>query len=327
VIDRELVAKVLDEIPSSRESRSSIESVCQRAGIAEADARSVGAAVICLIAAFGVLSVVHENSRTMIRAVSETGAYFIRSLVWYLRNDQTIFANWERIGAREGPFIGQQTMSGAQFLYLLESRRFEMDEDAEPLRTTSVSQVVVKSIPGKSSEAAYLVQFDDGAQQYQLIGGHQRDSDKDARDTAIREAEEELHDFTFNHQVDQMNRLGVSTVVGLSRTYGVSTHYTISYFQLVTSRMISTGPADRWATHREIETSQLKGGGTLNVDGFRKLYQEQLGGGLDELPLSCPPGNNRSKIVQLAINKPWDSVAIALAIIGIIVSIVLFLLS
>jgi hypothetical protein len=270
---------------------------------------------------FNVLEVRQENSSSepLVRAVAPAAGFFLRSLAAFVRENQFILSNWERPGNSDGPLYSvREILTGPQFLYLIERERIAGRNDALPLREVEIAQVVVKARIRGQGKAMYLVQYDDVAREYQLVGGYQRKQDRDMRETIIREIEEELPSNPFDFRGrDSVTPLGAVALSKLSRTFGVNTLYNISFFQLHQGvGGLILGPNDAWVTERELLAGKTKGGHSINTSALQVL-DKQLPGGLDGLKLSLP-GTQRRSLRKIAKEHPWEVAGLAIGILALL---------
>ncbi|MER5791958.1 NUDIX hydrolase [Streptomyces sp. NPDC001980] len=294
------------------------------AGLGHDETGSVVPAVLAVAGAFGVLRQDSgPDDAASVEVISPQAAYFLRSLVSYMRSGQSILDNWERAGTDTEPFTSGQALAGPQFLHLAETRRLALNPGALPLRDVEVVQVVIKSRRRhRGGRACYLLQYDQRARQYQLPGGYVRGSDVDLRAAAVRELEEELHGYTYQSTRDTLTELGVVNVVQPSRTYGALTRYRVAFFLLKTGMELSnTGPGACWIDEDDLLDSEFRvGRASLNVTALRNLAAT-LPGGLSGLPWSLPFSPSRG-IRAMIRDHPWEVAGLVIGVIGLAVSLI-----
>ncbi|MFI7578425.1 NUDIX domain-containing protein [Micromonospora sp. NPDC049497] len=314
--ERSAVARIIRAIPPDQESSVPVDGLPEPAA---------AGAVVTLLSAFGALAITTDpaTGALRVRAATTTAALFLKSLAEYVEQNSAVLHNWSRIGTSEPPYDEQEILSGPQFLYFMERRRMSAFSDAAPLRSVRVSQVVVKRV-GQLSGPEYLVMHDPAARQFQLPGGHARDGDQDASDVAVRELQEELPGFVFDSSIDQLIGLGIIDITAVSRSYGVSTRYQISFFHLQSGRRsLLAGPGGRWLAERDLLDADARVEGmTLNLAGLRKLDQT-VAGGIACLPASLPR-TTRSALPELARRKPLEFWSFVVGVVGIVLTVVIY---
>ncbi|MFC2146699.1 hypothetical protein ACFLRT_04990, partial [Acidobacteriota bacterium] len=240
---------------------------------------------------FNAVSVIidSENSKIKIKAKAESAIYFIKSLATYIRKELIFVSNWDdRLGIGESVVPSLVLRSGAHLVYQMEHQRVIKLNDCTPIRVVKVSQAIIKAKIRGHSKPVYLVQYDDKALQFQLIGGRRKSTENDALSVMIREIDEEL---TKNHLVFQKDYELKELVPDLkycelSRTFGAYTEYHFTIYQMFIKRsQIILGPNDRWVTLEEMLSGMDKTGISVALRYGKKL-DEILSGGFEGLPLS-----------------------------------------
>lgn len=200
-----------------------------------------------------------------IRLAGQTQTYCRNSLVWYIKNDQKILANWDRNGtANDEISLSNLLAQAPYFLKALEERRCEL-WSKNPLpkvaaREQPCSVVLFKAM--QEGKIYLLHQWDQKAECYQLIGGKQRPGEV-AEQTAEREVLEEVAQAQLVPGKSLfLNRCALPPIEHweISRTYGAVTHYVITVFQanLVTTNF-QTSESDLW-----ISVDEMLAGKTYN---------------------------------------------------------------
>ncbi len=323
-----LVADILDSIPSSSNGAVSIRDLCIAAGIEETLCNGYSEVLLTVLRTFDAITIIIDDTgEAKIKAKSITTTYFIKSLAAYIREDKSILSNWERLGISKGSLRSDQVLSGPQFLYLIEQGRTANNENALALRKTTVVKAIIKARIRGSRESVYLVQYDSNARQYQLLGGHIRNSDIEASIAMKREIEEELgHNFRDSPADYDLLPLANVSKKELSSTYGVYTEYDLQYYQPIFNRsQLVMVPGDQWITKKELLSGKSKDGVNINESAI-PLLDKALPGGLDGLRLSLRDIQHRS-VIQVMKDHPWETAGIILGIIGIVLSILFFFLS
>lgn len=323
------VAEILESIPSSKEGAIPLVDLCRIAGASDAWCKGCCTPLITLLQAFDAITIVNSNDSNApnVKASSSSASYFLKSLAAYLREGRKIVSNWERPGISEGPYSAHEILSGPQFLYFLEHRRTTGRKDAIAIRKTDVVKAIIKARVRGTRDIVYLVQFDPYSRQYQLIGGHKRNTDEDVETALRRELEEELYKdairFPPNYEMHHLAKLSAKE---LSLTYGVYTAYELHYAQIVFGLpQLTLGPNDRWVTLKELISGRTQNGVGINESAIGEL-DKRLPGGLNGLGLSLDQIQHRT-IRQIIADHPWEAPGIILTIIGIIVSVLFFFLA
>jgi len=324
----EILASILESVPAENEGAKDPREICLTLGVDPDHWQRALNAVFTLLIPFEVLDISkNPEGLTLVKASTRYGLLFLRSYAAYLREGKSILTNWGRGGNPDGPYFARETLSGPEFLYLIERQRSAGRKDVIPLRETDVSQVIIKAHVRGLKGDAYLMQFDSVAQQFQLIGGHRRSADPDDQIVAVRELEEELpkNQFYIGGR-DSMTYLSVHTMTRMSRAYGVTTRYRFSFFQLKMSSMqLKLGPADRWVSEAEISSGTTRDGSPIAIDAIGAL-DVGLPGGIKGLPLSLDDTQKR-RIREIAGEHRWEASGLLIGIIGIIITVILFFLS
>ncbi|WP_051753565.1 NUDIX domain-containing protein [Streptosporangium amethystogenes] len=307
-----VVAEVLRRIPAADESALPIAEL------------GADEALIALLGVFGVLTVTERDGVRLVKATHPAATWFLRSLAEYADSGKAL-ADWTRNRAGELTESGADILAGPQLLYLMERQRARFGFGARPLREVRVAQVLIKARLRGEGEC-YLVLYDGAARQYQLPGGKARPTDSTPREVAIRELEEELPGFAFDTRTDQLVEFCVAHVVQPSRTMGVLTAYEMTFFQLRSSRdRLAAWPDASWVQAATLLAEDAKVGGTgLDMGGLRKAVAT-LPGGLDALPLSLNTTQRRT-LRHIARARPWEFYGMAVGVLGLVCSIVFFLL-
>ncbi|MEV0401766.1 hypothetical protein [Actinoallomurus sp. NPDC050550] len=315
--DSDGVVRVLKAVPPSVEGAKSPAELAELAGLGPEGTERVDA-VLAMLKVFGVLAVQHDpDGAARFKAATPLAFTFIRSVAEYLTHDSSILRNWGRTGVSDPPYSDSLVLSGPQFLFAMEQNRLAgSGESAVPLDRVEIAQAVIKAASGPGRDARYLVQFDDRARQYQLIGGHRRHDDPTIEHTVIRELEEELTDFTFDRRTDGLVELQRFESKRVSRTYAVLTHYDITVYLLRSRReRLTLGPTDRWVTERELLAGRTTDG-TPIIFGLVGLP-----GGLSGLEPTLP-AVRRATTLDVIRRHPWEAAGIVLGILGLVASII-----
>jgi 8-oxo-dGTP pyrophosphatase MutT (NUDIX family) len=196
----------------------------------------------------------------------ETALLFVRSLAAHLADDIAVTL----------PLHADQLLAAAELA------RHKQVAHPTPVRDIFAANALI--IAHAKGHPYILMQFDDGAQQFQLIGGKRDPTDRDNEHTVLREIQEELelpdlHVPTDLTLVPVGERFEQTT---LSRTYGVVTSYHISFYHVQhwrsPLRLDALAVETRWIAFEHIRAGRLPDGRKVS-----DLAVQSLGDYLDEL--------------------------------------------
>lgn len=320
----EVIAAILRSIPRSDEDAVPIHTLCPLA-TKNLDPSCLGCiqALLTILQVFDVITVISDNAKGEIRvkAKSQTTIYFLRSLAMFVGKSITLISNWEREGIDTDSPAVDVLKSGAQFVYLMEHKRTDEHNDLSPIRHEDVSQVVIKAKIRGRHDPVYLVQFDEKARQFQLIGGRKRSTDPDALTVMSREIDEEFSQNHLKLHSDYELRELVSDLHAneLSHTYGAYSEYHFTIYQaLIKKTQLALGQNDTWVTLSELLSGKTKKG--IRISG-KYIYEldKKLPGGLNGLPLSLKETQKRA-LSDIIRERKWELMSILIGIIGIILT-------
>ncbi|MEV4630660.1 NUDIX hydrolase [Micromonospora sp. NPDC049523] len=324
----QMLVTAIRAIPGDDESPAPVDDLCLRAGFQPDAAALAGLLLTRLLESFGVLRKIEDDeSSPLVKADSPAALMFLRSFAEHLADGRVLLENWSRLGTADPPYSEHEVLSGPQFLYLLERRRLGADPHASALRRTDVAQVLI-STRSRSGGTTCLVLWDAAARQYQLPGGHRRRGDGNLHEVAVRELQEELPNFTFDPLRDQLVELGAVRTTQVSRTYGVATAYTITFFHLRSTRTsLGGGPQARWISESTLLTPRATvAGQTLNLVGLHRLHQG-LPRGVPGLGASFDAKQPCRWWIATAQANPLEFWGLVVAVLGLISSVAFFALA
>lgn len=323
----ELAPDILERIPPSNEDALPWHRLCPRAAKDEAACSSCILGMLTILSVFDAVTMISASTdgEARVKARSQTASYFLRSLATYIRHGLPIVSNWQREGVgTESPI--RPLASGAQFVYFMEHKRTVELEDESPIRQEFIAKAVIKARIRGRRNPVYLVQYDNKAQQYQIIGGRKRSTDANMQTVMRREIEEELRQnhLVYPRDYELQELASDSKFSHISPTYGAYTEYRITTYQMLIRRpQLILGPHDKWVTQSELLAGATKDRERIFEPYLREL-DEQLPSGLEGLPLSIDEVQRRP-LSEILKERRWLLVELALAIIGIILSILFFL--
>jgi 8-oxo-dGTP pyrophosphatase MutT (NUDIX family) len=286
------VVKVLRAIPSHRDAFLTALEIAQKLdGVALPEALGFTRSVIAFLDFFGVLR--WENGRCKI--TSQIPNYFRHSLIWYFTNHQSLLSNWDRSGTSRTIATDNLLDLAPYFLKILEEKRVELARrdglECGDSREQPVSVVLIK-VTDKGT-GRFLHQWDNRAEQYQLIGGRQREAESQV-DAAAREFIEEVGATSLVRDRDfRLLQLTTSPIVSheLSRTYGALTRYEYSVYWVTMPSFDIVLPHDvAW-----ISLSEMRAGRTASGRAIARLGHLLEGGGVflemiqDSIPSPAAP--------------------------------------
>ncbi len=240
----------------------------------------VGQGLAVMLAAWGAV----ELSDAGIRAASQPAYYFLHSLAAWLEAPGHVIEDWSEV---QGARIQEGLRHGSSLVYLLERERLRRFPDAPPIRFTAVAEILIVR-PG--DPPAFLVQWDERAGQYQVIGGRQKEDrgwKEPIQQTAIRELEEELC-FQVSHEAGDFALDFLAEFQGgkrLSPSFGALTAYHFTFFQARNLPPIRLCPLDRWVTRAELMAGRTSDGQPVRGNHIAPL-EAKMGRRIDELPSS-----------------------------------------
>jgi len=283
------IAEFLRHIPQSNQNKQTICEITQAVN-SDGDIQMLYG-VVWMLSVLGIVRLDETNptSEALIQASSQTAKYALMSIADYIERDATIINDWSTRGIQEN-ILG----NGATFLQALEQARLDRFEDIRPSRRVKVAQVFIKRINPQTDKHELLFQFDENANQYQLIGG--RWSEKDGDDlevTIVREIDEELPlnqlPYPETYQLDLLlENFAVNGAI--SSTFGALTHYTFWFYHMAHLMVdLKLQPEDHWVSlDMVLNGVVLKDGERYpfaNADIFQRI-DKALPKGLLGLPVS-----------------------------------------
>lgn len=246
MLSNQAIAQFLRDIPQSNQDKQTLQTTYGHSDNPDDFHVLCGIAKVLTMLGVVCLDEHEETAQSLIRASSQTAKYTLMSFADYFEHDAILIEDWKTRGIQENVLA-----NGASFLHTLEHERVKRFEDTSPSRYVKVAQVLIKRINPETNQHELLFQFDQNANQYQLIGG--RWSEKDGDDlkvTMIREIEEELplNHLPYSETYEVINLIENLTVKGaISTTFGALTHYTFSIFHMVGLNIpLKLQPEDHW---------------------------------------------------------------------------------
>ncbi len=219
-----------------------------------------------------LLHLVHPI-RGGIEVEGETARLFVRSLAAHLADNVPMALEWE------SRLKDATAANGTRLLAAVELTRKDTVSNPTPVREIFAVNAIIKT--KHAGVDSLLMQFDDHARQFQLIGGKREPTDVDSAHTLIREIQEELEmpnlrspgDFTLVPIGERFEQ------ITLSPSYGVVTSYHISFFHVTDMRFRPQTDADtQWISVEHVRSGRLPDGRKVS-----DLAIQSLGGYIDEL--------------------------------------------
>lgn len=246
--------------------------------------------IIELLTVIGVLEVI-ANQRICdcrVRIKSDVASLCLQSLKNYLEHDLTIIENWERASIKGLMNDGESANSGVRFLQDMEEKRTSQVEHPVPLKCEEIAQAIIKARVQGRDEPLYLVQRDQVAKQYQLIGGHRDKRDANMMLTMQRELEEELSRTTLKYNGNYRLKLLASNIniQQISQSSGAFKEYQFSIYSVEFDMdALELNKGDLWVTLGELMAGHTDTGEKIHVDYITQL-DEMIAGGIEDMPLS-----------------------------------------
>jgi 8-oxo-dGTP pyrophosphatase MutT (NUDIX family) len=226
----------------------------------------------------GVLDVLRllglvERQGEEIVTTGEVAHMLLRSLWAHLRDGVRVGFDWERLD-RTGD------VRGVDLIRAVEAARVSAVPKPTPARSVRVAQAVVKTIRG--GVPLYLMQYDEHAGQFQMLGGKAESGEDDLAETLRRELAEELDLPATPGEADCiLTPLEADReIVSLSPTYGLLTRYAFSFYHVGRVRFsVRTDQDTCWLSGDEIMACRAADERPISA-----LYCDALGGRLAALP-------------------------------------------
>jgi len=287
-MSNQTIAEFLRQIPQSNQPK---QTICQLYESSQNDDYQTLFGIIKMLEILGIVTLESADSagNSLIQASSQTAKYALMSIADYIEREEPIITDWETRGIQSN-ILG----NGATFLQALEQERFKRFDTITPSRYVKAAQVFIKRINPETGKHELLFQFDENANQYQLIGG--RWSEKDGDDikvTIIREIEEELplNNIPYPDTYQLALLLDNFTVEGtISSTFGALTNYTFWLYHMTNLKIdLQLQPEDKWIPVDMILNGVVIEDGQefpfANPNIFQRINQA-LPNGLAGLPVS-----------------------------------------
>jgi len=324
VEDAQAAAAFMSAVPIHSSDPRSVAEIGLRAGFEPNRAESVGNLLLAILAPFDLFERVSDSEGAVsIRLRSESAKYFIESWSKYVLRHDVLVSDWERDGLSEGPWTAEEVLRGAQLTFIAESHRMRLDANAEPVRTSRVSQLVLKGRLVGLRGDRYLMRYDDKARAFQLIGGHSR-TGEEPLETMLREIAEELPGIRRSPKQMDLRQLGRVKVSEVSRTMGAITSYDMRFFVAAKfSGPVAISPADRWVSLDEMRQGFTSDKVRVNARGLLAL-NDILAGGVAGIPRTLESSAFPS-LRQFLVYRRWELISVAIGLAGIVVSLLLAL--
>lgn len=287
----EVVLKVLEIIPSHQESPKKSEEistlVVNNQSIPSEIINGVTIATLAFLDIFGVLEW-KENSCRLSHQIPD---YFRHSLLWYFKNHQQVLSNWTREGVAREISTTNLLDTASYLVKLMERKRLEISHkekiDSGASRIQPVAVILIKGVEGKKSY--FLHQWDDRAEQFQLIGGRQRENELPL-DVAKRELQEEIsqHSLVYarDYELVPLNNTPIKHKE-VSRTYGALTAYEYWLFGVkLNLEKLRLSPIDRWISQEEMRNGITSTGKNIRDAQLYRLFDANILNGIESVPQS-----------------------------------------
>jgi 8-oxo-dGTP pyrophosphatase MutT (NUDIX family) len=272
-----ILAAFLRRIPQSNQNALPIEQIAN-----DEDTKLLRGYVLML----QTIGVVNLNENDSVQASSQTAKYMLESLASFVESGQTLVGDWQTRGVYRDSTSGA-LQNAPTFLHEMEKRRISILDSPPPVRNEEVAQVLIKRSNPTTGQSEFLLQYDTNADQYQLIGGRRKISDKTLEATIIREIEEELIDG-LQLQRDYGLVLVAENLTPkpiLSPTFGALSEYHFWIFHMRDlSQALSLHKNDQWVPIDDVLHGRVvknNGETVLSTNNaIYKLINESIEGGL-----------------------------------------------
>ena len=271
------LAAFLRRIPQSNQSAVSLKQLAQ-----DDNVHLLRGYVLML----QTLGAVRLNEHDCVQASSQTAKYFLESLASFVESGEQLIGAWETRGVYRDSASGP-LQNAATFLHELEKRRISLLDEPPPSRDEEVAQVLIKRTNPETGQAEFLLQYDDNAGQFQLIGGRRKLTDVSLEATIIREIEEELEDdlrFQQHYELVAVAK-NLTPEPSLSPTFGALSRYHFWIFHMCgLTQPLQLQPNDQWVPIDDVLQGRVikKNGEMIESanDAIYKLIDETIEGGL-----------------------------------------------
>jgi 8-oxo-dGTP pyrophosphatase MutT (NUDIX family) len=298
---RALFAAALELIPTHRDPAAAPQdlahTLAERLGVPHDQAVGAVQVLLGFLTIFNVLAPRNDGA---IQLASQVPVYAIKSLLWFARHGQPMIDGWRGDPIRLTDPIGRDAIfdHAQQLLLALESRRQRLASahglPLDPVREQSAVVVLIKSVI--NGKAYYLHQFDQRANQYQLIGGRM-EANEDVLTTAARELIEEVGPSQAEEiragehfaLVNLFDSAMLASMSEISKTYGALTHYRFYACAADFPAPVRLGRHDRWIEAGEMLRGRTNDGHTVANATLIRAIDARLAGGL----LATGPLRNR----------------------------------
>lgn len=314
---KELILEIISLIPKCSESPQSVHDIAalaaQKTGMSTDTSLCSANSTMVFLELFGVL----DEYDSAYKIKSQIPEYFIKSICWFMAENQHIFSNWDRAGVAREVSASDLSDKAPYFLKSLEISRLRLAElhniDAGHSRHQAASVMLIKAV--RAGKMYFLHQWDEKAQHFQLIGGKVRLNELHS-EAARRELQEEISQHNLIEQRDyEMSPLGNPQVpvkcLEVSRTYGALTEYEFWLYAVrFKLKKLKLSHYDRWISIDEMRKGVTKDSkGIFNSDLYR-VFEVAIPGGFEGIPIS---------IDSIDIGKSfWDFIEIKPSLFGFI---------
>lgn len=289
----QVVLRVLGALPSHRETPKTAEEISEF--VVEDNSmhseiiNGVTIATLAFLDIFGVL----EWKGNTCRLSHQIPDYFRCSLLWYFENHKQVLSNWAREGVAREINITNLLDTASYFVKLMEQKRLEISDkeniDSGASRIQPVSIILIK---GEMEKKPYFLhQWDDRAEQFQLIGGRKRE-DELPLETAKRELQEEISQHNLVYDKDyklillQQSNTSIS-YKDVSRTYGAITAYEFWLYGVkLNLEELRLSPNDRWISQEEMKNGFTSTGKKIRDPQLYRLFDAHIVNGIESVPQS-----------------------------------------
>lgn len=234
------------------------------------------------------IGIVKIDDAQQIKASSQTAKYTLHCIASYVENDLQWVDDWKTRGVHR--LDGGMLQNGATFLHELELRRVSILDTPAPSRNEEVVQVLIKRTNPNTGHPELLMQYDENADRYQLIGGRRSPDDENSEIAIIREIEEEVSNTLVYNKDYQLAAILSDMAVEptLSPTFGAFTEYRFTVYHMTHLKQdIELQDGDDWVAVENVLSGMVNANGQEVIAADNSLYQQidrAIEGGLRNLP-------------------------------------------
>jgi 8-oxo-dGTP pyrophosphatase MutT (NUDIX family) len=288
----ECLSAALQRIPGPKENALQVNTLCPSRVPGDSFCEGCIGSLLAVLTVFDVVSIEGDRGASrdlLVKARTNAALYFVRSLAAYGAKGLKLIADWQTRGVLRQVSSTVALESGPTFLYFMEQRRVINCGDDSPIRKERVSHAMIKTRVEGRRDPVFLVQYDQAARRFQLVGGKWEPPDSGPLSTMRRELSEELplNKLVYGKDYNLRELAGGLLQRWFSPTYGAYSEgeFTVFLATFKNRRQLKLGPHDRWVSLHELLGRSTREGIRISGSYIQEL-DRRLPGGLIGLPLS-----------------------------------------